>query len=52
MSARVTTTYGPDQTLAAGTIYVGSHPDDEQRVLWIKLENGLYPTGIFHKIQI
>lgn len=46
MSARVMTTYGPDQSLASGTIYVGSRPDDEQRILWLKLDYGLYPTGL------
>ncbi|KAK7923788.1 hypothetical protein PG985_007859 [Apiospora marii] len=37
-SARFTTTSGPNQTLLIGTIYVGSHPgQDEQRILWFQV---------------
>lgn len=37
-SARFTTTSGPNQTLLAGTIYVGSHPgQDEPRILWFQV---------------
>ena len=45
MSARVTTTHGPDQHQVSGTIYVGSQSNDEQRVLWLKLDDRIYPTG-------
>ncbi|QSS49461.1 translation machinery-associated protein [Histoplasma capsulatum var. duboisii H88] len=50
MSARFTTTAGPDLTLVQGTIYVGSHADDDERILWLRPEQGagtdgrLYPT--------
>ncbi|EDN03837.1 hypothetical protein I7I51_05286 [Histoplasma capsulatum] len=50
MSARFTTTAGPDLTLVQGTIYVGSHADDDERILWVRPEQGagtdgrLYPT--------
>lgn len=49
MSARVTTTHGPDQTPVSGTIYVGSYPNQEVRVLWLKLEDRIYPTGQFNR---
>lgn len=44
-SARFTTTHGPDLKKVSGTVYVGTHPGDEQRVLWFKIEENLYPTG-------
>ncbi|KAL8733065.1 MAG: hypothetical protein Q9181_003720 [Wetmoreana brouardii] len=44
-SARFTTTVGKDLKQVSGTVYVGSHPGEEQRVLWIKLEERLIPTG-------
>lgn len=43
-SARFTTTHGPDLKQVSGTVYVGTHPGDEQRVLWFKIEDTLYPT--------
>ncbi|KAL8927878.1 MAG: hypothetical protein Q9172_001178 [Xanthocarpia lactea] len=43
-SARFTTTAGQDLKQVSGTIYVGSHPDQAQRVLWIKLEDRFLPT--------
>lgn len=42
-SARFTTTHGPDLKQVSGTVYVGSH-GEEQRVLWVKLEEKMYPT--------
>lgn len=44
-SARFTTTAGPDLIQVSGTIYVGAHPGQEQRILWIKIEERLVPTG-------
>ncbi|OJD13609.1 hypothetical protein AJ78_05953 [Emergomyces pasteurianus Ep9510] len=50
MSGRFTTTAGPDLTPVQGTIYVGSHADDDERILWVRPEQGvgtdgrLYPT--------
>ncbi|KAL9054028.1 MAG: hypothetical protein Q9206_003705 [Seirophora lacunosa] len=44
LSARFTTTAGKDLKQVSGTVYVGAHPGDEQRVLWIKLEERLLPT--------
>lgn len=35
-SARFTTTSGPNSTPVSGTVYVGSHPDQEPRILWIQ----------------
>ncbi|KAF2755266.1 RNA binding protein-like protein Ligatin/Tma64 [Pseudovirgaria hyperparasitica] len=43
LSARFTTTVGPDLKQVSGTVYVGSYRDD-QRILWVKLEDRLYPT--------
>lgn len=43
-SARFTTTAGKDLKQVSGTVYVGAHPGEEQRVLWIKLEDRLIPT--------
>ena len=43
-SARFTTTAGPDLKQVSGTIYVGSHPGDEQRVLWMKINDRLIPS--------
>ncbi|KAL8704152.1 MAG: hypothetical protein Q9201_002679 [Fulgogasparrea decipioides] len=49
-SARFTTTVGKDLKQVSGTVYVGSHPGEEQRVLWIKLEERLIPTGGLHAL--
>ncbi|KAM5350131.1 hypothetical protein ACJ41O_006636 [Fusarium nematophilum] len=35
-SARFTTTSGPDSALVSGTIYVGAHPGQEERILWFQ----------------
>ncbi|XP_014561979.1 hypothetical protein COCVIDRAFT_33231 [Bipolaris victoriae FI3] len=43
-SARFTTTAGPDLSTVTGTLYVGAHDDGDQRVLWLKLRDRLYPT--------
>jgi translation initiation factor 2D len=46
LSARFTTTAGPDLKQVSGTVYVGSHEgtSGEQRVLWVKLFDKMYPT--------
>ncbi|KAA6409581.1 MAG: eukaryotic translation initiation factor SUI1 family [Lasallia pustulata] len=44
LSARFTTTAGPNLKQVSGTIYAGAHPGQEQRILWIKIEERLYPT--------
>ncbi|PGH00570.1 hypothetical protein AJ79_08173 [Helicocarpus griseus UAMH5409] len=50
MSGRFTTTAGPDLKPIQGTIYVGSHGDDDERILWVRPEQGvgtdgrIYPT--------
>ncbi|KAK6863484.1 hypothetical protein PG995_000012 [Apiospora arundinis] len=36
-SARFTTTSGPNQALLVGTIYVGSHPGQDERILWFQV---------------
>ncbi|KAJ5561832.1 Translation initiation factor SUI1 [Penicillium sp. DV-2018c] len=49
-TARFTTTAGPDLRELQGIVFVGTHPDGDERVLWFKLEHGpgadrrLYPT--------
>ncbi|KAF7550220.1 hypothetical protein G7Z17_g5850 [Cylindrodendrum hubeiense] len=35
-SARFTTLLGPNLSLVSGTIYVGAHPDQEERILWFQ----------------
>ncbi|PGH36813.1 translation initiation factor 2D [[Emmonsia] crescens] len=50
MSGRFMTTAGPDLTPVQGTIYVGSHANSDERILWVRPEQGvdtdgrLYPT--------
>ncbi|KAL4809384.1 filamentous baseplate protein Ligatin [Aspergillus unguis] len=50
LSARFTTTAGPDLREVQGTVYVGTHNDTEERVLWFRIDQGpgfdkrLYPT--------
>lgn len=48
LSARFTTTAGPDLKQVSGTIYVGSHEGTggEQRILWVKVGEQMYPTGV------
>lgn len=48
LSAKFTTTSGPTLKVVSGTVYVGSHGAGEQRVLWVKIEERLYPTGGCH----
>ncbi|KIW79721.1 hypothetical protein Z517_06335 [Fonsecaea pedrosoi CBS 271.37] len=46
LSARFTTHAGANATLVSGTVYVGSHPGQEERILWIQYgkDSRLYPT--------
>jgi translation initiation factor 2D len=46
LSARFTTTAGPDLKQVSGTVYVGSQEgtSGEQRILWVKLFDKMYPT--------
>ncbi|KAH7073971.1 hypothetical protein BKA63DRAFT_45470 [Paraphoma chrysanthemicola] len=46
LSARFTTTAGPDLKQVSGTVYVGSHEGTagEQRILWVKAFDKMYPT--------
>jgi len=46
LSARFTTTAGPELKQISGTVYVGAHSGEEQRVLWFKVEEKLIPTGL------
>lgn len=50
LSARFTTTAGPNLSPVSGTIYVGAFEGQEQRVLWIKINEKLVPTGQFMEI--
>ncbi|KAH8698387.1 putative RNA binding protein Ligatin/Tma64 [Talaromyces proteolyticus] len=62
LSARFTTTAGPQLREVQGTVYVGSHPEfaGEERILWFKLEQGpgadgrIYPTvySLWHNPRI
>lgn len=46
LSARFTTTAGPDLKQVSGTVYVGSHEgtDEGPRILWVKVNEKMYPT--------
>ncbi|KAL2830933.1 hypothetical protein BJY01DRAFT_226901 [Aspergillus pseudoustus] len=50
LSAKFTTTAGADLREVQGTVYVGTHNDGEERVLWFRIDQGpgadkrLYPT--------
>lgn len=46
LSARFTTHAGASATLVSGTVYVGAHPGQEERILWIQYgkDSRLYPT--------
>lgn len=52
LSARFNTTAGPDLKQISGTIYAGTHPEEEQRILWFKIEDRLIPTGESHGRQL
>lgn len=45
LSARFTTTAGPNLSQVSGTVYVGSYEGAEQRILWFKIEERYLPTG-------
>ena len=45
LSARFTTTAGPNLSPVLGTVYVGSYEGAEQRILWFKIEERFLPTG-------
>ena len=45
-SARFTTTHGPDLKQLSGTVFVGSYDGGDHRVLWFKIEEQMYPSGI------
>ena len=45
LSAKFSTTIGQDLKTVTGTLYVGSHPHEEQRILWVKFEEKVFPTG-------
>lgn len=44
LSARFTTTSGPDAKQVSGTVYVGAHPGEDQRILWVRLDDRMHPT--------
>ncbi|KAI9884468.1 MAG: hypothetical protein M1823_003741 [Watsoniomyces obsoletus] len=41
---KFTTTAGPDLKPVGGVIYVGDYKEDEQRILWVKINERMYPT--------
>ena len=47
LSAKFATTFGPHLKELNGMVYVGSHDSGEQRVLWVRMNDKLYPTGPF-----
>jgi len=44
LSAKFTTTSGPNLSQVNGTVYIGSHEAGEQRVLWFSIDDTIYPT--------
>lgn len=52
LSARFSTTAGPDLKQVSGTVYAGTHPGEDQRILWLKIEERLIPTGGFCNGQV
>ncbi|KAJ9213351.1 hypothetical protein DTO166G4_4977 [Paecilomyces variotii] len=47
-SARFTTTAGPQLREVQGTVYVGTHPEGEERILWFKIDHGPGADGRFY----
>lgn len=47
LSARFMTTAGPNLKQVSGSVYVGAHPGEEQRVLWARTDERMFPTGVF-----
>ena len=45
LSARFNTTTGPDLNQISGTVYAGTHPGEDQRILWFKIDEKFIPTG-------
>ena len=45
LSAKFSTYAGPDLKLVSGTVYAGSRNGGEVRILWLKLNERLIPTG-------
>ena len=46
LSARFSTTIGPELKEVLGTVYIGSYGNSrEQRVLWISIYDRMYPSG-------
>ena len=44
LSARFTTTRGADSRQMSGMLYAGGREDEEQRVLWVKFDDKLFPS--------
>ena len=45
LSAKFSTTVGADSKIVNGTVYVGAYGDDEQRILWLRINDQTLPTG-------
>jgi len=43
--AKFSTTVGFELKTIMGTVYVGSHPGEDQRILWFKVDEQVYPSG-------
>ncbi|MCJ1394312.1 hypothetical protein MMC18_007190 [Xylographa bjoerkii] len=44
LSAKFSTTTGPDLKTLTGIVYVGARPGEDQRILWFKVGEKIYPT--------
>lgn len=45
LSAKFTTTVGHDLETVTGTVFVGAYPGEEPRILWLRLNENIIPTG-------
>lgn len=52
LSARFTTTAGPDLKPVSGTLYAGSHIGEEQRLLWTRIDDRMFPTGMWSYLHV
>ncbi|MCJ1358900.1 MAG: hypothetical protein MMC33_008900 [Icmadophila ericetorum] len=43
-TAKFTTTHGPNLKEISGSVYIGAHPRDDVRILWIMLADQMFPS--------
>ena len=53
LHGKFTTTAGPNLKPVTGAVYAGAHTGEEQRILWVKIYDRMFPTGAschFHRV--